>query len=160
MRVAVITAAGLATVALLTGCGESTPFAQRTEHTCATASATITGLSAPVNPSTGLKFALDRFSAMDLAVSTVTDSSLPSGSAGAQLRERWLVPARASLATGRTALAALQRAVHQGDDQAAATEFTIAAAAGTAAVDPSVLTATGLPECAALFSPSNTRPGW
>jgi hypothetical protein len=160
MRIGVVAVCAAVAGALLTGCGDSTNFAQRTDDTCAHAMTTIAGLGAPSDPRAGLKYALDRFGAMDLAVSTVTDSALPPGAEGDQLRQRWLQPARTSLARARPALAQLQVAVQHGDRVPAAAAFSAVAGAGTGSVDPEVLTSHGLPRCAALFGSPAPAPGW
>jgi hypothetical protein len=145
---------------VLAGCGSAAGFAQRTEHTCSSATNTIAALAPPVDPAAGLRYALDRYSAVELAVATVTDSTLPAGSTGADLRQGWLRPARASLSTSWPALARLQVAVKNGDAPAAATAFTAAAAAGTGSVDTALLAADALPSCETLFSATPVTPGW
>jgi hypothetical protein len=157
---AVLGALILLSSGLLCACGDSTGFTERTEHTCATAATSIDALARPATPADGLRYALDRYSAIELAVSTVTDSRLPTGTAGAELRARWLRPARASLGSGWSDLSALQRAVHDGQAPAAATAFTAAAQAGAVSVDTGLLSADGLPTCAALFGSPPAAPGW
>jgi hypothetical protein len=160
VRLSAIAVCAAVAGALLSGCGDSTTFTQRTDDTCAHAITTIAALDAPTDPGAGLRYALDRFGAIDLAVSTVTDSTLPSGAEGDQLRQRWLQPARASLARARPALAQLQTDVQHGDRAQAAAAFATAAGAGTGSVDPAVLTGHGLLRCAALFSAGAAAAGW
>lgn len=145
----------------LTACaGGSADFTRQAEATCSTAARTIAALNRPSDPAAGLRYALDRYAAVELAVSTVTDSALPGGEPGQALRQGWLRPARASLLAARPALSDLQHAVADHDRVAAAAAFTRAAGAGTASVDVAVLRSQQLPSCADVFAVTPVAPGW
>ena len=150
-----------AVVATLTGCtvGGPTGFTARSDHTCREAMNAIGALDAPHDAVTALAYALDRYSAVERAVSTLTDSSLPAGQRGRELRERWLRPARASLEAADDELLRLRDAVRHRDDGAVAQAFADAAEAGTQGVDTTLLRARGLTDCAALFTPDRVAPG-
>jgi hypothetical protein len=146
----------------LAGCSSSGPATAhatvQAQDACRGADQSIAGLAPPTDPAAGLRYALDRYSAIELAVSTVTDSSLP---AGAPLRRSWLDPAQSSLRTGRPALSTLQQAVAHHDPAAAGTAFAVAARAGS--LGPDVLAAVGragLPECTQLFTPAVPPTSW
>jgi hypothetical protein len=150
-----------AVVATLTGCtvGGPTGFTARSDHTCREATNAIGALDAPHDAVTTLAYALDRYTAVERAVSTLTDSSLPAGQRGRELRERWLRPARASLEAADDELLRLRDAVRHRDDGAVAQAFADAAEAGTQGVDTTLLRARGLTDCAALFTPDRVAPG-
>lgn len=141
---------------VLTGCALGRPqaFTARSNSFCTDA---LTGIDKLHPPTTGLqqiRFATDRYTAVEKAVSSLTTMSLPSGATGAALRERWLRPARASLAEGRTQMKALRDAVHDHDATLATTTFASARNVGTSNVDISLLRSEGLDRCATLFTPS------
>ena len=135
-------------------------YVSRSNRTCAEAGKTIGKLKTPADPKAGLAYALDRYVAVEKAVSTLTDSSLPGGSTGRDLRDRWLRPARASLEAGATDLDRLRNAARSGDRAAASTAFTAATAAGTAGVDTGLLRSRSLTTCAALFTASTPSVDW
>ncbi len=93
----------------LAGCtvGRPSGFTARSNDTCRDATKVIDALHVPRDPITALGYALDRYTAVERAVSTLTDSSLPAGQRGRELRERWMRPARASLEAGLTDCATL-----------------------------------------------------
>jgi hypothetical protein len=95
-----VLAAGLLALTLA-GCSSGgSGYVSRSNHTCAETRKTIGKLKPPADPKAGLAYALDRYVAVEKAVSTLTDSSLPGGPTGRDLRDRWLRPARTSLETG------------------------------------------------------------
>jgi len=96
--------------------------------------------------------ALASYSALEKAVSQLTDSSLPGGETGAALRERWLRPARTSLTEGRATLRQLRDAVHDDNRTAADAAFASTRQVGRAGVDTAWLSASGLDRCATLFT--------
>ncbi len=157
----------LAAAALtVTGCAVRRPtgFTGRSDSFCSDAMKVIAGLSAPTEPAKQLQYALDRYTAVEKAVSELTDSSLPGGSAGDQLRARWLRPARASLTDGRAALVRLRTAVNAVSPadrdrttsaSSSAAAFELTQAIGTQGVDVGLLRAHGLTQCAALFTPGS-----
>jgi hypothetical protein len=146
----------VAAVAVLAGCsvGQPSGFVARSNDTCSTAAKVVDALKAPHDPKAALEYALDRYTAVEHAVSTLTDSSLPGGQAGRALRERWLRPARASLRAGNDELGLLRDAVRHRDGAGTAAAFGSAATAGTAGVDTALLRAKGLTRCATLFTPA------
>lgn len=155
-----VLAAGLLAITVA-GCSSGgSGYVSRSNHTCADARKTITGLKAPADPKAGLAYALDRYTAIEHAVSTLTDSSLPGGSTGRDLRERWLRPARASLEAGDHELSQLRDAARAGDRATASSAFTAATAAGTAGVDTALLRSRSLSTCAALFTASAPAVDW
>jgi hypothetical protein len=155
-------AAGLLTIVLsigsigLASCslGGSSGFVTRSNHTCADATKTIEALKSPRDPHAALAYALDRYVQVEHAVSTLTDSSLPGGAVGRDLRDRWLRPARASLRTADTSLNRLRDAVRDGDRNGVSSAFAAAAEAGTSGVDTALLRERALSACATLFTPS------
>lgn len=158
--VAVVTAAVV--LAASAGCSVGRPsgFVARSNDTCATATKTVSALKKPSDPRAALAYALDRYTALEHAVSTLTDSSLPGGPAGRDLRDSWLRPARASLRTGDDDLSRLRDAVRRHDDAGAALAFGSAALAGTSGVDTTLLRARGLIKCATLFTPAAPPVPW
>jgi hypothetical protein len=159
-----IGAATLAALALagLTSCavGQPSGFTARSNATCASASAAIAKLAAASDPPAALRYALDRYVIVEKAVSTLTDSSLPNGQLGDELRDRWLRPARASLATATTTLEDLRQAVRHGNRDAAASAFAAAVITGAAGVDAGYLRSQRLDRCAALFTPAIPATTW
>ena len=155
-------AAGLLTIVLsigsigLASCslGGSSGFVTRSNHTCADATKTIEALKSPRDPHAALAYALDRYVQVEHAVSTLTDSSLPGGADGRDLRDRWLRPARASLRTADASLNRLRDAVHDGDLDGVSSAFAAAAEAGTSGVDTALLRTRGLDACSTLFTPA------
>lgn len=140
----------------LAGCsiGGSSGWVHRSNHTCAAANKTIAELKAPHDPKAALAYALDRYVAVEHAVSTLTDSVLPGGAVGRDLRDRWLRPARASLRAADTDLRRLRTAVRAGDRTGASVAFGAATTAGTSRVDTALLRTRGLGACATLFTPA------
>jgi hypothetical protein len=157
----IVAAAATVAVVASAGCsvGRPTGFAARSNDTCATATKTIAALRDPHDATSALAYALDRSTAVERAVSTLTDSSLPGGQAGQDLRERWLRPARSSLRAGDDDLVRLRDATRRHDVAGAVTAFGSAAAAGTSGVDTELLRSRGLTKCAGLFTP-RTPPGF
>lgn len=141
-------------VLMLTGCAVGRPlgFTGRSDSFCGDALKSIAGLHTPTTTRDEMRYAMDRYTAMEKVVSELTDSSLPGAATGNALRDRWLRPARASLLTGRGVLNELQRAVTAGDIGTAAPAFAATAAIGTANVDTRLLAAQGLTNCAKLFT--------
>jgi hypothetical protein len=144
-----------ATILILGGCslGRPTGFVARSNDTCATATKAITALKDPHDATSALAYTLDRYTAVERAVSTLTDSSLPGGQNGRDLREGWLRPARDSLRAGYDDLSRLRDAARRRDVAGAVRAFGSAAAAGTSGVDTALLRSRGLTECALLFTP-------
>jgi len=134
--------------------GGSSGFVTRSNRTCADATKTIVALKAPRDPQAALAYALDRYVQVEHAVSTLTDSSLPGGADGRDLRDRWLRPARASLRTADTSLNRLRDAVRDSDRGGVSAAFAAAAEAGTSGVDTALLRGRALSACATLFTPS------
>lgn len=143
-----------AAFAVLAGCSSSSGWAKRSNHTCAEASRTIAKLEAPHDPKTALAYALDRYVAVEHALSSLTDSTLPGGALGRDLRARWLRPARASLRAADADLRRLRAAARAGDRTAASVALGAATAAGTTGVDTAWLRAHGLAACSTLFTPA------
>lgn len=145
----------------IAGCSSGgSGYVSRSNHTCAETRKTISKLKAPTDAKAGLAYALDRYVAVEQAVSTLTDSSLPGGSAGRDLRDRWLRPARASLEAADADLNKLRDAARSGDRSAASSAFTAASAAGTAGVDTGLLRSRSLTTCAELFTASTPAADW
>jgi hypothetical protein len=140
----------------LSACAVGRPqaFTARSNSFCSDALRTITSLKTPSTPLTQIQYATDRYTALERAVSELTDSSLPGGGRGGELRDQWLRPARSSLKQGRQPLLALKNAVHADDASAAATAFRAARIVGTAGVNTSLLRSNGLVTCATLFTPT------
>ena len=132
--------------------GRPMAFTARTNSFCSDAVTGIAKLAEPTSPIEQMQYAMDRYTIVEKAVSELTDSRLPGGTSGQQLRERWLRPARAALDRGRTALQDLRDAVHAHDVGAATTEFAAARSVGIEGVDTALLSAKGLGRCATLFS--------
>ncbi len=162
MRLVPLVAVAAVAAVAVAGCsvGQPTGFVSRSNDTCATATKVVDALKAPRDPGAALAYALDRYTALEHAVSTLTDSSLPGGKSGRDLRERWLRPARASLRAGDDEMARLRDAVRRRDDAAAAVAFGSAAMAGTSGVDTTLLRTRGLIKCATLFTPNTPPTSW
>jgi hypothetical protein len=148
---------GLATV-LLAGCAVGRPqaFTARSNSFCSDALIGIGKLRDPHTPLEQMQYALDRYTLVEKAVSELTDSSLPGGSTGDELRTKWLRPARAALTQGRTVLAGLREVIHDGDSASITRAFDVARNIGTEGTDTSLLRTRGLNRCASLFSPSGS----
>ena len=146
-----VLAAGLT----LTGCAVGRPlgFAGRTDSFCGDALTTISKLAPPATLEDKMRFATDRYTAIERTVSELTDSSLPGGASGQQLRERWLRPARGSLQAGRAVLDQLRTAIQGHDTPAADRAFARSLSIGTDGVDDGLLRQRGLMTCATLFAP-------
>ena len=159
MRRALVTVLAAATLA---GCavGQPSGFTARSNDTCRTAIRAIEALDAPRNATAALAYALDRFTAVEHAVSTLTDSSLPGGQSGRDLRDRWLRPARASLESADHDLDRLRDAVRSNDHDEAVHAFAAAVQAGTAGIDTGLLRTRGLTTCASLFTPVTPPTAW
>jgi hypothetical protein len=149
-------------VAILTSCAVGRPsgFTARSNATCADASAAIAKLSAASDPSAALRYALDRYVIVEKAVAMLTDSRLPDGHTGRELRNRWLQPARTSLGTATVELERLRQAVRRSDHDASASTFASAAVTGTVGVDSDYLRTQRLDKCAALFTPVVPATTW
>jgi hypothetical protein len=154
----------VATLVLTTvaGCevGQPSGFTARSNATCSAAITSIAALPAPADPAAGLRYALDRYVIVEKAVATLTDSSLPGGDTGDDLRVRWLRPARASLGGATTRLEALRQAVRAADTAAATEAFRAAVVTGTAGVDTGYLRERGLERCATLFTAVAPSTAW
>jgi hypothetical protein len=148
--------AGLSVVVLLSGCdvGRPTSFTGRSNSFCSDTVHQISALKPPLTPKAHLQFATDRYTAVEHLVSELTDSSLPGGSEGQQLRDQWLRPARASLSAGRTVLADLRSAVHEDNSASITSTFAASNSIGTAGVDLALLHSRGLSTCARAFTPT------
>jgi hypothetical protein len=151
-----LAAIGALTTSLLTGCDLGHPggFTARSNSYCAQTSTEIAKLTHPTTPKAQLQFATDRYTIIERLVSEMTDSTLPSGSAGSTLRADWLRPARTSLVSGRTVLADLRAAVNADRPDPADVQFALSLAIGTEDVDTTLLRAKGLTDCADLFTPT------
>lgn len=147
---------------VLTGCAVGRPsgFTARSNATCADASAAIRKLSAASDPSAALRYALDRYMIVEKTVATLTDSPLPDGQIGRELRDRWLEPARTSLGTATVEVERLRQAVRSSDRDASASAFASAAVTGTVGVDAGYLMAQRLDQCAAVFTPAVPATTW
>jgi hypothetical protein len=99
-----------------------------------------------------LRDATDRYTILEKAVSELTDSALPAGHGGDQLRTQWLRPARASLRAGRAVLVQLRDDERSDAVGAATADYQRARAIGTGGVDAALLRRDGLDRCATLFS--------
>ncbi len=147
--------AGLLIVAalLLAGCAVGRPsgFAGRSNSFCSDAVTAIAALSKPTTPKQQLQYATDRYTAMDKTISELTDSALPGGDLGSELRTKWLRPARASLTAGRATLGELRDAVRGGSSSTSA--YARTQLIGTEGVDTDLLTQQHLTTCARLFTP-------
>lgn len=144
-----------AVVAVLAGCSSgSSGWVHRSDHTCAEANQTIAELKAPRDPKAALAYALDRYVALEHAVSALTDSALPGGALGRDLRTLWLRPARASLRAADADLRRLRTAARAGDRTGASVAFGAATTAGTSGVDTALLRTRGLDACSTLFTPA------
>jgi len=143
---------------ILTSCAVGRPlgFTSRTNSFCSDALVSIAKLKAPTSPLRQIQYAMDSYSALEKAVSQLTDSSLPGGETGAALRERWLRPARTSLTEGRATLRQLRDAVHDDNRTAADAAFAATRQVGRAGVDTALLSASGLDRCARLFTSDST----
>jgi hypothetical protein len=151
-------AAGLPLI-LLTGCALGRPqaFTARSNSFCSDALRGIDKLPAPATTLQQMQFATDRYTIVEKAVSELTDSRLPGGRVGDDLRARWLRPARADLSQGRVVLGQLRDALRAEDAAAATGAFDRARAVGTAGVDTTMLRTQGLDRCAVLFTAPSGR---
>jgi hypothetical protein len=149
-------AVAAALVPLLSACnlGHPAGFVAGSNAFCSQAATQIGKLDRPKTLKEQIQYATDRYTIVERLVSEMTDSSLPGGTDGAQLRAEWLQPARASLTDGRTVLAALSSAVGDHDTASATKEFTASLAIGTSGVDTALLQAHRLDSCAKVFEPT------
>jgi hypothetical protein len=147
-------------VPLLTACDLGHPggFTAGSNAFCGAAAKQVSNLARPTSPKEQLQYATDRYTVIEHLVSEMTDSSLPGGTEGAQVRDHWLRPARASLADGRSILIALQATANEHDVVGADAQFSRSLAIGTDGVDTALLRAHGLTQCANVFEPTPLRP--
>ncbi len=145
---------------LLSGCavGRPTSFTARSNSFCSDSLKVIAGLKPPSSPLRQIQYATDRYTTVEKTVSELSTSRRPGGEVGAELEQRWLGPARASLLAGRTPMTDLRDAVHGANAPAASTAFASARNAGTQGVDTALLRSLSLTDCAELFTPVET-PG-
>ena len=148
------TALLIACAVLLAGCAVGRPsgFVGRSNSFCSDALTTIGALVKPTTTKAQLQYATDRYTAMDKTISELTDSTLPAGSVGSELRTKWLRPARASLTAGRSALETLRRDLSSHSSSTAA--FARTQQIGVEGVDTDLLAAQHLTTCARLFTPT------
>ncbi len=140
---------------LLAGCDLGHPggYVARSNSYCEQTSTQIAKLDAPTTPKKQLQYALDRYTLVERLVSEMTESNLPGGQEGRDLKSRWLHPAEVSLVDGRSALTDLRSAVEADDRARADAAFDRADAIGTRGVDAALLEERGLARCATLFTP-------
>jgi hypothetical protein len=129
-------------------------FTARSNSFCSDALTVISKLTTPDTPLRQIQYATDRYTALEKTVSELTDASLPGGTTGDALRQRWLRPARAALDHGRLQLQQLRDAVHSDDTTGAREAFATARNVGLQGVDTALLRASGLDRCATLFTPT------
>jgi hypothetical protein len=147
-------------VPLLAACDLGHPggFTAGSNSFCGAAAKQISQLTRPTSPKTQLQYATDRYTVIEHLVSEMTDSSLPGGTEGTQVRDHWLRPARASLVDGRSILVALRAAANAHDVAGADVQFGRSLAIGTQDVDTSLLRVHGLTQCANVFEPTPVQP--
>jgi hypothetical protein len=128
-------------------------FTARSNSFCADASTSIAKLKTPTEPKAQLQYAMDRYAAMEKAVSELTDSSLPGGDQGEQLRAQWLRPARASLKEGLGTLEQLRQAIKAEDRERVQSAYQRSRNIGTDEQAANLLDTDGLTACSRLFRP-------
>jgi hypothetical protein len=148
--------AALLALGSLAGCAAGQPreFTARANQLCADVSRTVSGLPTATEGTEALRWSMRRYTDMEHLVAQLTDDlAIPGGTSGAELRDRWLRPARASLVRGLDDLDDLRQAIRR-DPAAVRPALTASLRAGTAGVDTAYLDRAGLAACALTFNPT------
>ena len=140
-----------------TACAVGRPqaFTARSNSFCSDALTSIAKLDEPHSSLAQMRYAVDRYTIVEKAVSELTESRLPGGTTGDALDNGWLRPARSDLTTGRGELGGLRDAFRSGNAAATDQAFAVARNIGTRGIDTTLLRAHGLYRCATLFSPTD-----
>jgi hypothetical protein len=146
--------AALLAVSSMASCGVGQPreFTNRANQLCADVSRNVSHLQPATEGTEALRWSMTRFTDVEHLVALLTDDpAVPGGASGGMLRDRWLRPARASLARGRDDLEDLRQAIRH-DPAAVGPALTASLRAGTAGVDTAYLNRAGLAACALTFT--------
>lgn len=114
---ALVTASLAATcLVLAVGCSAPSPrsFADTADGACAKAQKEIAKLETPPHV-TELHYAITYYTQLDRMVAELREARLPSGSAGQEIRDKWLDPAQRSLDDFFPELTAIRTATQRGD---------------------------------------------
>jgi hypothetical protein len=152
--------AALLALGSLVGCavGQPREFTVRANRLCADVGRNVSDLPTATQGSQALRWSMRRYADLEHLVALLTDDpGIPGGRTGDELRDRWLRPARSSLAQGRVDLEDLRQAI-QHDPAAVGPALTASLRAGTAGVDTAYLDRAGMPACAVTFTPTQPTP--
>jgi len=147
--------AALLALSSVAGCavGQPREFTARANQLCADVGRTVSDLQTATEGTEALRWSMTRYADIEHLVALLTDDpAIPGGGSGEALRNRWLRPARASLARGLDDLEQLRQAIRD-DPAAVGPALTASLRAGTTGVDTAYLERTGLPACAVTFTP-------
>lgn len=147
--------AALLAISSVAGCavGQPSGFTARANQLCEDVDRNLSDLQTANEGTEALRWSMRRYTDIEHLVALITDDpAIPGGPPGEELRNRWLRPARASLAHGLDDLERLRQAIRH-DPAAVGPALTASLRAGTAGVDTAYLERTGLPACAVTFTP-------
>jgi hypothetical protein len=132
--------------------GQPREFTARANQLCADVGQNVSQLQTATEGTEALHWSMTRYTDIEHLVALLTDDrAIPGGPSGEELRNRWLRPARTSLARGLDDLERLRQAIHH-DPAAVGPALTASLRAGTAGVDTAYLDRAGLPACAVTFT--------
>ena len=146
--------AALLALSSVAGCAVGQPrgFTARANQLCADVGRNVSDLPTATQGNDALRWSMRRYTDFEHLVSLLTDDpAIPGGLSGEHLRDRWLRPARASLARGRDDLEDLRQAIRH-DPAAVGPALTASLRAGPAGVDTAYLDRAGMPACAVTFT--------
>lgn len=137
--------------ALLAGCGnDRSSFVSAANSDCTKYQQRLDGKALPKTTRQGIDYALNYFTDLDLAVSALNEISLPHSEA-AEIRSRWLDPAKQSLSDFRTNLQIIRKASLSGDAATVDRQLDELRHLGSKGVDASYLKSLGVSACVPLF---------
>jgi predicted acylesterase/phospholipase RssA len=148
-------AGALAAAVLLAGCTAGTPrrFTDRADVLCGRVVRSLDRLAPAASGTPALVWASERHTYLEHLVAQLTDdSAIPGGTAGQDVRDRWLRPARASLVQGLVDLETLRQAIRHGTPAQVTAALGAALRGGSAGVDTGYLHSSGMASCATVFT--------
>jgi len=135
------------------GCGgqSRSSFVSKANHECVKAEHQLDAKRLPRTTADGIDYALNYYTGLDLAVSTLREMSLPHRDA-ATLRRRWLDPAQHALTRFLSVdMPRIRAASRSGDSATVNNELRRLERAGSDGVDAGYLKDLGVSSCLPLF---------
>lgn len=149
--VAVLAVAVVIALGSLGGCGgsERDRFVAKANHFCAQARTSFAAMQAPP-ASSGISYGITYYSEFDRLI-TVLDTLSPPANDAADIRSRWLRPARAALTDFRPQLDVLRAASDRGDQRSVDVRLARLRSLGTVGVDGDYVASLGATACTPIF---------